>query len=148
MQTVLFDADCTYPVIALISEWMDNDGQMKYRNSNTAKGGTMRLGKQDCLLSDQSKIATLYQSKVIAERHRHRYEVNNQFIDKITSQDIQVVGWSGDKSLVEVIELTSHPWFIGCQFHPEFTSTPIAGHPLFKGFIRAAVEYKASRSHL
>ncbi len=136
-----FAENCAYPVIGLISEWMDDDGQIKYRNTNTAKGGTMRLGKQNSILTQGSKIRELYQSEMIAERHRHRYEVNNQLIDKITSKDMQVVGWSEDKSLVEAVELSNHPWFIGCQFHPEFTSTPIDGHPLFTGFIQAAIKY-------
>lgn len=141
-----FDPATPDPVIALISEWMDADGQLKYRDSNTSKGGTMRLGSQICYLEPHSKINQLYNKESISERHRHRYEVNGNYISKVVSGDLKVVGWSEDRSLVEVIELTSHPWFIGCQFHPEFTSTPREGHPLFSGFIVAAQQYQQDRN--
>jgi CTP synthase len=98
----------------------------------------MRLGAQECVLEKGSLVRSLYKQDRIKERHRHRYEVNNNFIDKLSSKGLMVVGKSKDKMLVEVIELKDHPWFVGCQFHPEFTSDPRKGHPLFSGFIKAA----------
>ena len=140
-----FDETSEHPVIALITEWMDDDGQMKYRDEYTAKGGTMRLGSQDCHLVSGSRIQELYGQNVISERHRHRYEVNNNCIDQVVSKDMKIAGRSADSSLVEVIEIPSHPWFVGCQFHPEFTSTPRKGHPLFSGFVAAAKAYQQSK---
>jgi len=133
-----FDAKTKYPVVGLISEWLDDEGSLERRDSNSNLGGTMRLGAQECVLEKGSLVRSLYKQDRIKERHRHRYEVNNNFIDRLSSKGLMVVGKSKDKMLVEVIELKDHPWFVGCQFHPEFTSDPRRGHPLFSGFIKAA----------
>ena len=133
-----FDAQTKYPVVGLISEWLEDEGSLERRDSNSNLGGTMRLGAQECVLEKGSLVRSLYKQDRIKERHRHRYEVNNNFIDKLSSKGLMVVGKSKDKMLVEVIELKDHPWFVGCQFHPEFTSDPRRGHPLFSGFIKAA----------
>lgn len=133
-----FDAQTKYPVVGLICEWLDDEGSLERRDSNSNLGGTMRLGAQECVLEKGSLVRSLYKQDRIKERHRHRYEVNNNFIDKLSSKGLMVVGKSKDKMLVEVIELKDHPWFVGCQFHPEFTSDPRRGHPLFSGFIKAA----------
>ena len=133
-----FDAQKKYPVVGLISEWLDDEGSLERRDSNSNLGGTMRLGAQECVLEKDSLVRSLYKQDRIKERHRHRYEVNNNFIDRLSSKGLMVVGKSKDKMLVEVIELKDHPWFVGCQFHPEFTSDPRGGHPLFSGFIKAA----------
>ena len=137
-----FDKETKYPVIGLISEWMDSEGLIEKRDENSNLGGTMRLGAQECLLDKGSLSRSLYKKAKILERHRHRYEVNNNYLDMLTSSGMKVAGRSKDKSLVEVVELNRHPWFVGCQFHPEFTSNPRAGHPLFSGFIKAAKKYK------
>jgi CTP synthase len=100
----------------------------------------MRLGAQPCHLVDGSKVRALYDAPTIEERHRHRYEVNNTYLDRLAEKGLQVVGWSADHSLVEIIEIPNHPWFVACQFHPEFTSRPRGGHPLFTGYIQAAIE--------
>lgn len=133
-----FNKNTPYPVIALISEWSDKDGFIAFRDEHSDLGGTMRLGAQTCILDQQSQAFAIYEKAEIFERHRHRYEVNNQLIDKLTSHGLCIGGRSKDGSLIEMIELPDHPWFIGCQFHPEFTSTPRDGHPLFKQFIVAA----------
>ena len=137
-----FDKETKHPVIGLISEWMDSEGTVEKRDENSDLGGTMRLGAQECLLDKDSLSRSLYKKTKILERHRHRYEVNNNYLDMLISSGMKVAGRSKDRSLVEVIELNSHPWFVGCQFHPEFTSNPRAGHPLFSGFIKAAKKYK------
>ena len=140
-----FDNKTSHPVIGLISEWMDSKGEIEKRDENSDLGGTMRLGSQECHLSGNSLTSSLYGKNVIQERHRHRYEVNNNYLDQMESAGLNIVGKSKDKNLVEVVEINEHPWFIGCQFHPEFTSNPIDGHPLFKGFIDAANNQKQSR---
>ena len=140
-----FDNKTSHPVIGLISEWMDSKGEIEKRDENSDLGGTMRLGSQECHLSSNSLTSSLYGKNVIQERHRHRYEVNNNYLDQMESAGLNIVGKSRDKNLVEVVEINEHPWFIGCQFHPEFTSNPIDGHPLFKGFIDAANKQKQSR---
>jgi CTP synthase len=137
-----FDKTTNYPVVGLISEWLDSEGSIERRDSNSNLGGTMRLGSQECILENNSLTRVLYKKSRIQERHRHRYEVNNNFIDILVSKGLKVVGKSTDKMLVEVIEIDEHPWFIGCQFHPEFTSDPRSGHPLFTGFIKAAKKNK------
>ncbi|MDB5810383.1 MAG: pyrG [Betaproteobacteria bacterium] len=139
-----FDADTPHPVIALITEWQERDGRVEHRNATSDLGGTMRLGGQECLLKADSKVRDVYGSERIVERHRHRYEVNNHYLPRIEAGGMRVSGLSVKEQLCEMIELPSdgkhaHPWFIGCQFHPEFTSTPRAGHPLFNAFIRAAL---------
>ena len=137
-----FDRTTNYPVVGLISEWLDSEGSIERRDSNSDLGGTMRLGSQECILENNSLTRVLYKKSRINERHRHRYEVNNNLIDILVSKGLKVVGKSADKMLVEVIEIDEHPWFIGCQFHPEFTSDPRGGHPLFSGFIKAAKKNK------
>ena len=137
-----FDAATKYPVVGLISEWLDSEGSVEKRDSNSDLGGTMRLGSQECILKKDSLTRKMYKTSKIMERHRHRYEVNNNHIDFLMSKGLQVVGKSSDKMLVEVIELGDHPWFVGCQFHPEFTSDPRKGHPLFTGFVKAAKQNK------
>ena len=137
-----FNQETKYPVIGLISEWMDSGGKIEKRDENSDLGGTMRLGAQECFLDKDSLSRSLYKKARILERHRHRYEVNNNYLDMLISSGMKVAGRSKDKSLVEVIELKNHPWFVGCQFHPEFTSNPREGHPLFSGFIKAAKKYK------
>ena len=137
-----FNEKTNFPVVGLISEWLDLEGSVEKRDSNSDLGGTMRLGAQECLLDKNSLTRSLYKKAKIIERHRHRYEVNNNLINELTSKGLKIVGKSTDKMLVEVIELKDHPWFIGCQFHPEFTSDPRKGHPLFTGFIKAAKKNK------
>jgi CTP synthase len=133
-------ADCPHPVIALITEWMNADGSTQVRDEQSDLGGTMRLGGQQCHLEEGSRSLELYGVDSIVERHRHRYEVNNNYVEQLQQAGLSIVGWSADRSLVEMIEISDHPWFVACQFHPEFTSRPRGGHPLFTGFIRAALE--------
>ncbi len=116
------------------------------RDAASDLGGTMRLGGQVCHLKPGSRAREAYGADEIVERHRHRFEVNNQFIDDLEKAGLVISGKSVDQSLVEMIELADHPWYVACQFHPEFTSTPRDGHPLFSGFINAAVEHKAARA--
>jgi len=134
-----FKPDCEYPVIAMITEWTTGKGALETREAGGDLGGTMRLGGQQCRLMPGSLAREMYGEGVIQERHRHRYEVNNQYVSALQDGGLLVAGRSMDDQLVEVIELPGHPWFIACQFHPEFTSTPRDGHPLFNGFIRAAL---------
>ncbi|MGJ0483404.1 MAG: CTP synthase [Methylomicrobium sp.] len=131
-----------HPVIGLITEWMDEAGRIETRDQNSDLGGTMRLGGQQCRLQAESLAFNLYQKDVITERHRHRYEFNNQYFEKLEKAGLRFSGKSIDGRLVEVIEIADHPWFLACQFHPEFTSTPRKGHPLFSGFVMAAAEHK------
>ena len=131
-----------HPVIGLITEWMAESGQLEIRDENSDLGGSMRLGGQQCRLQTDSLAFSLYQKDVITERHRHRYEFNNQYFEKLEQAGMRFSGKSIDGRLVEVIELADHPWFLACQFHPEFTSTPRKGHPLFSGFVAAAVQHK------
>jgi CTP synthase len=133
-----FDQENAHPVIGLITEWMDQSGQMETRDEDSDLGGTMRLGGQECRLEPGTLAHNTYAADVIKERHRHRYEFNNQYRDRLTDAGMVISGTSMDASLVEMVELHDHPWFLACQFHPEFTSTPRDGHPLFSGFIRAA----------
>ena len=135
-----FDDKTNYPVIGLITEWQDENGNTQKRNSDSHLGGTMRLGGQECELINGSNAQKIYGANKVIERHRHRYEVNNKLISKIEEAGLFVSGRSNDGSLVEMIEIPGHPWFVACQFHPEFTSTPRDGHPLFEGFIKAAKE--------
>ena len=141
-----FDKDCEHPVIGLITEWMTEDGQIEYRNEKSDLGGTMRLGGQECQLISGSKVRELYDSELVTERHRHRYEFNNHYRESLGNAGLAIAGLSKDGSLVEIIEVVDHPWFVACQFHPEFTSDPRDGHPLFSGFIRAAIQYKTKES--
>jgi CTP synthase len=134
-----------HPVIALITEWTTGSGDVEKRDETSDKGGTMRLGAQECRLKTGTLARELYAQDVIRERHRHRYEFNNRYRQKFEDLGLVVAGKSMDDLLVEMVELSDHPWFLACQFHPEFTSTPRDGHPLFIGFIRAAREQKANR---
>jgi len=131
-----------HPVIGLITEWQDNEGQTETRDENSDLGGTMRLGAQKCRIQSDSLVFDMYQKDVITERHRHRYEFNNNYLEPLEKAGLKLSGKSIDGRLVEVVEISDHPWFLACQFHPEFTSTPRNGHPLFSGFIRAAAKQK------
>lgn len=142
-----FNQNTPNPVVALVTEWQGLTGDTQTRNTDSDLGGTMRLGGQTCHLVTASLAAKVYGREKIVERHRHRYEVNNTYIDKLTHAGLVVSAVSSDEEpLVEMIELPGHPWFIGCQFHPEYTSNPRDGHPLFTGFIAAALNYSDNRS--
>ena len=134
-----FDKKCEHPVIALISEWTTVTGSTEVRDEDSDLGGTMRLGGQKCVLDKNSITYECYGEREIVERHRHRYEFNNDYLETFAAAGLKLAGKSVDGMLVEVIEVPNHPWFVGCQFHPEFTSTPREGHPLFTGFILAAI---------
>jgi len=131
--------DCKHPVIGMITEWLDRSGQVEHRDEESDLGGTMRLGAQKCRLRRDSLAHQLYGDEIITERHRHRYEFNNHYRDEMQKHGMVLAGISMDEMLVEMIELPDHPWFLACQFHPEFTSTPRDGHPLFTGFVEAAL---------
>jgi CTP synthase len=132
-----FDRQTRHPVIGLITEWIEADGKKIERDEKTDLGGTMRLGGQECMLTEGSTSAACYGKSRIVERHRHRYEVNNHYVEDLQKAGLRVAGRSVDGALVEIIEVPEHPWFVACQFHPEFTSTPRDGHGLFSGFIGA-----------
>ncbi len=140
-----FDEQTPYPVVGLVTEWVDAAGQVEVRSEKSDKGGTMRLGGQACRLTPGSLAHQIYGKDEIVERHRHRYEVNNALLPQITAAGLVVSGISEESQLVEMIELPDHPWFVGCQFHPEFTSSPRDGHPLFTSFITAANAQHARR---
>lgn len=133
-----FNSETEHPVIALITEWQSETGETETRDENSDMGGTMRLGAQPCTLSKGSNASRIYGSEQINERHRHRYEFNNTYIKDLEDKGLVFSGRSVDGNLVEVVEIPDHPWFVACQFHPEFTSTPRKGHPLFTDFIKAA----------
>ncbi len=135
------DKNTPHPIVALITEWQNVDGSTEQRDESSDIGGTMRLGAQPCHLDAGSIVRALYGAETISERHRHRYEINNNYIEQLAEKGMKVVGWSGDRSLVEIVEVPDHPWFVACQFHPEFTSDPRSGHPLFTGYIQAAVAH-------
>ncbi len=144
-----FDPDTPHPVIALITEWLDREGRVEKRDADADLGGTMRLGGQACALAADSLARKVYGADTIVERHRHRYEVNNIYLNRLQQAGLKVSGKSEDGRLCEMVELpregaNAHPWFIGCQFHPEFTSSPRAGHPLFTAFVRAALAHQES----
>jgi CTP synthase len=141
-----FDPDTPHPVIALITEWQDRDGRIERRDAESDLGGTMRLGAQPATLESGSLVRRIYGVETINERHRHRYEVNAQYVGRLKEKGLRVSGVTRSGELAEMVELPGHPWFVGCQFHPEFTSTPRAGHPLFKSFIEAAIEHQAEHS--
>jgi len=134
-----FDPQTPHPVIALITQWRDEQGRVKTRSENDDLGGTMRLGGQNCRLEPGSLARAIYGQPQIRERHRHRYEFNNAYLDTLKDAGLRFSGWALYNRLVEIVEIPDHPWFIACQFHPEFTSTPRDGHPLFEGFVRAAL---------
>ena len=135
-----FNPQTPYPVIGLVTEWRDAQGNVETRTESSDLGGTMRLGAQECQLIEGTLAREIYGKPSIFERHRHRYEVNNQHIKQIQAAGLRVSGLSADGQLVEMIELPDHPWFVACQFHPEFTSTPRDGHPFFRSFIEAALK--------
>ncbi|MDN3579045.1 CTP synthase [Chitinimonas viridis] len=141
-----FTLETPFPVVALIDEWVNHDGKVEVRDENSNMGGTMRLGSQECDLEAGSLAATVYGAVRIVERHRHRYEVNNHYLPRLEAAGLKVSGRSTDPNhLCETIELPGHRWFFGCQFHPEFTSTPRDGHPMFKAYVEAAIAY--AREH-
>jgi CTP synthase len=141
-----FNRDTKAPVIALITEWMAADGAVHRRDERSDKGGTMRLGGQQCRLAPDSFVARAYGTETIIERHRHRYEFNNTYQMELEANGLRIAGRSMDGNLVEIVEIPTHPWFVGCQFHPEFTSTPRDGHPLFTAFVRAALAHQQQRA--
>lgn len=134
------DQDTPYPVVGLITEWRDTAGGIEVRSKHSHLGGTMRVGGQICHLAKDSLSRKLYGKDQITERHRHRYEVNNTYMSQLEAAGLKMAGRSADGELIEIIEVPDHPWFIACQFHPEFISTPRNGHPLFSGFIQAALQ--------
>ena len=136
-----FEPTAEHPVIALITEWTKADGTRELRTEGSDLGGTMRLGAEECRLTPGSKVAEVYDVDVVGERHRHRWEFNNDYLDQLSDAGLKIAGRSIDGTLVEVVEVDDHPWFVGCQFHPEFTSTPRDGHPLFTSFVEAAITY-------
>lgn len=133
-----FAPDAPHPVVGLITEWINKDGSVETRTENSDLGGTMRLGAQPSELVRDTKIHAIYGSDEINERHRHRYEVNDNYIAQLEAAGMKISGYSAAQHLVETMELPDHPWYVACQFHPEFTSTPRDGHPLFTAFIEAA----------
>lgn len=140
-----FNPETSAPVVGLINEWLDEEGQVEYRHEDSDLGGTMRVGSQLCHLTPNTKVHEVYGSDTIYERHRHRYEVNNNYRDQLSQAGLVFSGLSTDKTLVEVIEIPNHPWFIAGQFHPEFNSTPRDGHPLFESFVAAAFEHQKNK---
>ncbi|HSD43067.1 MAG TPA: CTP synthase [Burkholderiales bacterium] len=141
-----FDPDTPHPVVALITEWQNADGRIERRDERSNLGGTMRLGAQPADVVPGTLVHRIYKSDVVNERHRHRYEVNNHYLPRLEGAGLKVAARTKTESLCELIELPDHPWFVGCQFHPEFTSTPRGGHPLFKSFIEAALAHQAGQS--
>ncbi|MCK4500021.1 CTP synthase, partial [Candidatus Babeliales bacterium] len=137
-----FNSKTPYPIIALATEWTTSSGKVEKRTNKTEKGGTMRLGNYECHVKENTLAAKSYGAKMIKERHRHRYEVNERFIKKLETAGMVVSGRSKNNKLVEMIEIPDHPWFVATQFHPEFTSRPCLGHPLFIGFVEAALKQK------
>ncbi|PTR16554.1 MULTISPECIES: CTP synthase [unclassified Nitrosospira] len=138
-----FHPETPYPVIALTTEWRTREGNLQLRNAESDLGGSMRLGGQECLLKEDALVRRIYGSDKIVERHRHRYEVNTEYISRLEQAGLRISAVSAGEGLCEMIELpeAEHPWFVACQFHPEFTSTPRAGHPLFAAFIEAAANF-------
>jgi CTP synthase len=143
-----FDSNTSYPVIYLMREWYDERSQTVQRRDDLSdKGGTMRLGAYTCQIENDSHAYRAYQKEVISERHRHRYEFNNDFLDRLKEAGMIISGTSPNGELVEIIEIGDHPWFLGCQFHPEFKSRPMNPHPLFRDFIGASLKNALSRNH-
>ncbi|HIJ22598.1 MAG: CTP synthase [Gammaproteobacteria bacterium] len=140
-----FDQETPYPVVALVTEWKAADGTIEQRSEDSDLGGTMRLGGQACNLQQDTLARKLYGVDQVVERHRHRYEVNSQLVTQLETAGMTFSGRSADGELVEMVELNDHPWFVACQFHPEFTSTPRDGHPLFSGFVTAALQHQQNQ---
>lgn len=136
-----FDRKTAEPIIGLITEWLDERGELQIRSDDSDLGGTMRLGSQKAELVEGTKLRQIYGASIISERHRHRYEVNNRYIEPLEAAGMHISGYSAKQHLVETVELPEHPWFIAVQFHPEFTSSPRGGHPLFNSFIKAAITH-------
>ena len=141
-----FSDDTKHPVIALITEWQAEDGSIEKRGADSDMGGTMRLGGQRCNLVEDTLASHVYGSDNVLERHRHRYEFNNSYRDELEKAGLIISGKSTDGNLVEMVELKDHPWFLACQFHPEFTSTPRDGHPLFADYVRAALAFHTNKN--
>jgi CTP synthase len=140
-----FDPDTPHPVIALITEWQNHDGKVERRDEKSYLGGTMRLGAQPAAVKKGTLAHKIYGKDTVAERHRHRYEVNNHYVPRLEAAGLNISAKTKSEDLTEIAELADHPWFVGVQFHPEFTSTPRDGHPLFKSFIKAAYEQHKQR---
>jgi CTP synthase len=145
-----FDPAAVHPVIGLITEWIDREGQVEQRTEDSDLGGTMRLGAQRCPVEPDTLAATIY-GESVTERHRHRYEVNNHYVSRLEEAGLRVSARTPTEGLTEIIELASsgpraHPWFVGVQFHPEFTSTPRDAHPLFLSYVRAAIAQSGRQS--
>jgi CTP synthase len=140
-----FDIDAAYPVVALANQWYTPAGSLEQRSASDDLGGTMRLGEQTAHLLAGSRVAQIYGATEISERHRHRYEVNAQYIGQLEEAGAVFSGRSPKESLVEILELPNHPWFVACQFHPEFNSNPLDSHPLFIDFIAAALSQANQR---
>jgi CTP synthase len=146
-----FDPDTENPVVALITEWQNHDGMVERRDANSDLGGTMRLGAQTCAVKAGTLAAEIYGAEV-TERHRHRYEANNHYLDRVEKSGLVVSARTPNESLCEIMELPrtgehAHPWYVGVQYHPEFKSTPRSGHPLFISFITAALAHKDATGH-
>lgn len=137
-----FDRKTADPIIGLITEWFDEKGELQIRSDDSDLGGTMRLGAQEAQLVSGSKLAKIYGTTTITERHRHRYEMNNRYIEPLENAGMKISGYSAKQHLVESVEISDHPWFVAVQYHPEFTSSPRGGHPLFNSFIKAAIDVK------
>jgi len=143
-ESVEADPETPHPIITLITEWIDDEGRKELRSIDSQFGGTLRLGGQYCNLAPGSILHKLYGKEIIKERHRHRYELNNDYRELLKEKGLKIVGTSHNNNLVEAVELENHPWFVGIQFHPEFTSNPRDGHPIFIGYIQAARKYKTT----
>ena len=139
----VFNKNTKHPVIALITEWQTKDGRVEVRDENSNMGGTMRLGSQKAPIKSKSLASQIY-GRFVNERHRHRYEVNNDYVDRLIDAGLIVSARTPSEDLCEIIELpvSDHPWFFGCQFHPEFTSNPKDGHPLFISYLKASLKYQ------
>ncbi len=137
-----FDRKTSDPIIGLITEWFDEKGELQIRSDDSDLGGTMRLGAQEAELVAGSKLAKIYGANNITERHRHRYEMNNRYVEPLENAGMKISGYSAKQHLVEAVEIDNHPWFVAVQYHPEFTSSPRGGHPLFNSFIKAAIDLK------
>ena len=142
------DQNTPHPIIGLITEWVNEAGLTETRSLDSDLGGTMRMGEQECVLTEGSIARAVYGEARIKERHRHRFEVNPSYVSELEQAGLRIAGVSKDQSLVEVIEVVDHPWFVACQFHPEFTSTPRGGHPLFLNFVKAALAEQIVRAEL
>jgi CTP synthase len=138
------DPDTPHPVVALITEWLDRTGRIEKRTEKSDLGGTMRLGSQKCPVEPESLAFSIY-GKEVNERHRHRYEVNNVYVPQLEAKGYKVSARTPSENLPEIMELPGHPFFLGVQFHPEFTSTPRHGHPLFKAYVAAALRHRARK---